>query len=136
MMALMAPSRFLRLLLITSALFVVADAETADASHILVKDASTCADLKEWLDGAEEEGPAALNSLFQELAREHSTCPSGKKGGFLGQFSPGKTLQEIDDYVFRGGQVGKVSDCTKTNFGYHLILVTRKGEEEMDFSDI
>ena len=69
---------------------------------------------------------------FAALAKEHSVCPSGKKGGSLGTFSPGQMVKEFDTVVFKTGTVGKVSDPVKTRFGYHLLLITRRGDKNMD----
>jgi peptidyl-prolyl cis-trans isomerase C len=68
---------------------------------------------------------------LQELASEHSTCPSGKNGGSLGEFSPGQMVKEFNDVVFTTGKVGQVEGPVKTQFGYHLILITRRGDEKM-----
>ena len=55
----------------------------AAASHILVKTEAQCqALIKELETGAE----------FAQLAKEHSTCPSGKSGGSLGTFYPGQMV--------------------------------------------
>ena len=64
-----------------SALAVHADAASAKASHILVKDKSKCEEIKEEI---------ASGADFAEMAKKHSTCPSGKRGGDLGTFGPGQ----------------------------------------------
>jgi len=70
---------------------------------------------------------------FAKLATEHSTCPSGKRaGGSLGTFKPGQMVKEFDEVVFKTGTVGKVSDVVKTQFGYHLLLIKRRGDTKMD----
>jgi len=52
----------------------------AQARHILVDREEKCADLKEKIaDGAD----------FAGIAKQHSNCPSGKRGGDLGDFGPG-----------------------------------------------
>jgi peptidyl-prolyl cis-trans isomerase C len=88
----------------------------ASARHILVADQAACEDLKKQIeDGAD----------FEDIAREHSTCPSGKQGGGLGQFGPGQMVKEFDDVVF-SAEVGKVHGPVQTQFGYHLIEVTER----------
>ena len=63
---------------------------------------------------------------FAELAREFSDCPSGKRaGGDLDFFTHGQMVKEFDAVAFTQ-EVGKVSAPVKTQFGYHLILVTDK----------
>lgn len=62
---------------------------------------------------------------FAELAKAHSACPSSAKGGDLGAFTHGQMVKEFDEVAFKL-PVGKVSDPVKTQFGHHLILVTKK----------
>ena len=71
--------------------------------------------------------PAVTNvpALFAELAKTESACPSSAKGGDLGAFAHGAMVPEFDKAAFEL-PVGKVSEPVKTQFGYHLILVTKK----------
>ena len=62
---------------------------------------------------------------FAELAKANSACPSSAKGGDLGEFTRGQMVKEFDEVAFTQ-PVGKVSDPVKTQFGYHLVLVTGK----------
>ena len=83
----------------------------ARARHILVDSEELCSTLKKQIeDGAD----------FAEVAKENSSCPSGKKGGDLGEFGPGQMVKEFDDVVF-SGDLGVVHGPVKTQFGYHLI---------------
>lgn len=87
---------------------------TATARHILVATEDECNALKAQIeDGAD----------FAKLAAEHSTCPSGQRGGDLGQFGPGQMVKEFDTVVFNG-DVGTIHGPIKTQFGYHLIDIT------------
>lgn len=89
---------------------------TAQARHILVPSEETANDIKQQIaDGAD----------FAALAREHSTCPSGRDGGSLGEFSPGQMVKEFNDVCFNEA-VGVVHGPVKTQFGYHLIEVTKR----------
>ena len=90
----------------------------ASARHILVATEEDCNHLKTRI----EEG-----GDFAELAAEHSTCPSGKKGGHLGEFGPGQMVAEFDEVVF-SAEVGTVQGPVKTQFGYHLLDVTERTE--------
>ena len=63
----------------------------AEARHILVASEELCETLMTQIaDGA----------AFAELAKEHSTCPSGSSGGDLGSFGPGQMVPEFDKVVF------------------------------------
>jgi len=60
---------------------------------------------------------------FAELAKQHSDCPSGKKGGDLGRFGRGQMVPVFDASAF-GLDVGATSSVVETPFGYHLIRRT------------
>jgi peptidyl-prolyl cis-trans isomerase C len=108
----------------------VPSALSASANHILVKDKAKCLELKATIEASGD-----VMGKFTELAKEHSTCPSGKSGGSLGEFGPGeimvKDAKEFNEVVFTTGTVGKVEGPVKTQFGYHLILITKRGDESM-----
>lgn len=84
---------------------------TASALHILVKTEKQAKELKAQLDKGAD---------FGKLARKHSTCPSGKKGGDLGEFRPGQMVKAFDNIVFKK-ELLTVHGPVKTRFGYHLI---------------
>jgi peptidyl-prolyl cis-trans isomerase C len=89
---------------------------TAQARHILVDTEEKCNGLKQQItDGAN----------FADIARENSSCPSGKTGGDLGEFGPGQMVKEFDEVVF-SGEVGVVHGPVKTQFGYHLLEITSR----------
>jgi peptidyl-prolyl cis-trans isomerase C len=90
----------------------------ASARHILVSSKETCESLKTKIEAGED---------FATCAREHSQCPSGREGGNLGEFGPGQMVKEFDSVVF-SGEVGKVIGPVQTQFGYHLIEVTKRTE--------
>lgn len=88
----------------------------ARARHILVDSKDVAEDLKQQIeDGAD----------FAELAREHSSCPSSRQGGDLGEFGRGQMVPEFDEVVFTGA-VGTPLGPVKTQFGYHLIEITSR----------
>ncbi len=90
----------------------------AAARHILVSTEEKCNDLKQQIaNGAE----------FADLAKEHSSCPSGQQGGALGTFSPGQMVKEFDEVVF-SADIGVVQGPVKTQFGYHLVEVTMRND--------
>lgn len=90
----------------------------ASARHILVETKEACEALKTRIEAGED---------FVTCAKEHSKCPSGRDGGNLGEFSPGQMVKEFDTVVF-SGEVGKVLGPVQTQFGYHLIEVTKRTE--------
>jgi peptidyl-prolyl cis-trans isomerase C len=89
---------------------------TAAAKHILVSSEAECMKLKAEIEGGTD---------FSEVAKKHSTCPSGKSGGALGTFKPGQMVREFDEVVFKG-ELGRIHGPVKTQFGYHLISITSR----------
>ncbi|MDP2326379.1 MAG: peptidylprolyl isomerase [Gammaproteobacteria bacterium] len=88
----------------------------ATARHILVPDQVTCNDLKTRIEGGED---------FAAIAKQYSECPSGQQGGDLGEFSPGMMVKEFDTVVF-SADMGAVHGPVQTQFGYHLIEITKR----------
>lgn len=84
-----------------------------NASHILVETEEKAAELFTMLeDGA----------VFAELAKEHSTGPSGPNGGELGWFSAGMMVQPFEDAVM-ALEVGQTSPPVQTQFGWHVLIL-------------
>jgi peptidyl-prolyl cis-trans isomerase C len=90
----------------------------ATARHILVDSEEFCTQLKDKIIEGED---------FSALAQEHSSCPSGQRGGDLGSFGPGQMVQEFDTVVFSAA-INDVQGPIKTQFGYHLIEVTSRSD--------
>jgi peptidyl-prolyl cis-trans isomerase C len=88
----------------------------AAAQHILVSTEAECARLKTEIEGG---------AIFSDVAKIHSSCPSGKSGGALGSFRPGQMVREFDEVVFKC-DLGVVHGPVKTQFGYHLINITSR----------
>ncbi len=102
--------------------------ESVNASHILVETEEQARELIVKLqDGAS----------FEELAAEHSSCPSKANGGNLGDFGKGQMVPEFDKAVFEM-EVGTVSaEPVATQFGYHVIKLNSKSEASvMAFEEI
>jgi peptidyl-prolyl cis-trans isomerase C len=92
---------------------------SASARHILVEDEQQCIELKNKIIAGE---------AFSDLAKAHSRCPSGGKGGDLGHFNPGQMVPEFDVVVF-SAPINEVQGPVKTQFGYHLLEVTSRTED-------
>lgn len=89
---------------------------TAQARHILVPSEDTANDLKTQIEGGTD---------FADVAKEHSTCPSGKSGGDLGSFGKGQMVPEFDSVIF-SEELNVVHGPVQTQFGYHLIEITSR----------
>ena len=92
------------------------DISTVCANHILVPTEMDAIKLKSQIKNFDD---------FKYYARIYSTCPSGRQGGDLGCFGKGMMVKPFEDAAFNG-EIGEVSDPIKTQFGYHLIWVTKK----------
>jgi len=88
----------------------------ATARHILVNSEEKCNELKAEIEAGAD---------FADVAKEHSSCPSGRSGGDLGEFGPGMMVKEFDEVVF-SAELNKVQGPVKTQFGYHLLEVTSR----------
>ncbi|GHF83952.1 peptidylprolyl isomerase [Thalassotalea marina] len=91
---------------------------TASARHILVDNKQQCNELKSAIESGGD---------FAALAKKHSNCPSSIQGGALGSFSRGQMIKEFDDVVF-SAELNKVVGPVRTQFGYHLVEITRRTE--------
>jgi peptidyl-prolyl cis-trans isomerase C len=58
---------------------------------------------------------------FQTLAKKYSSCPSGKKGGDLGEFKRGQMVPQFDKVAFSGAILEP--HLVKKKFGWHVIKV-------------
>ena len=83
----------------------------ACARHILVKTREEAEKLKQRIAKGED---------FGKLAKKHSQCKSGKRGGDLGEFRPGQMVKAFDNVVFKK-KILQVHGPVKTQFGFHLI---------------
>ena len=89
---------------------------TASARHILVESEEKCLALKNEIENGAE---------FGDIAKQHSSCPSGQSGGELGEFGQGQMVPEFDKVVFND-ELNVVHGPVKTQFGYHLLEVTSR----------
>ena len=65
------------------------------------------------------------SSLFAELAKEFSACPSKEMGGSLGQISKGQTVPEFERQLMNQSE-GLAASPLESRYGLHVVNVTRK----------
>ena len=74
----------------------------------------------------------AAGAKFADLAKaESDDVASGADGGNLGAFERGAMIPEFEDAAF-SLPIGQVSDPVKSAFGYHLILVDKRGAKSLE----
>jgi len=88
---------------------------TIEASHILVEKKEDAEKLLKELKGGAD---------FAKLAKENSKDGSAINGGVLGAFGKGQMVPEFEKAAF-ALKVGEISDVVKTDYGYHIIKVTK-----------
>jgi len=89
------------------------------ASHILVEEEDEAKELiKELDEGAD----------FAELAKEHSTGPSGADGGDLGWFNKDQMVEPFSVAAFGMEPGSHSAEPVKTQFGWHVIKVEDRRE--------
>ena len=88
--------------------------EEYQASHILLETEDKARELLKLLDEGAD---------FATLAQEHSTGPSGPRGGDLGWFGKGQMVPDFENAVL-SLTPGTYAGPVQTQFGYHLILLT------------
>jgi len=113
---------------------------SVDARHILIafKESKAAKPGNELTD---EQAKAKAESIrakilagadFAELAKtESDDTYSGAQGGSLGTFKRGQMVPEFENAAF-SYEVGKVGALVRTEFGYHIIEVTRRGPPSID----
>lgn len=102
-----------------------------EVRHILVKSSEILTDaqaeqlvidLKVRIEGGEE---------FGELAKEYSEdIGSGQEGGDLGWTMKGQMVPEFDAAMARG-EIGEISDPIHSQFGWHILEVTGRRDQDM-----
>ncbi|QYX57036.1 peptidylprolyl isomerase [Roseovarius sp. SCSIO 43702] len=81
------------------------------AAHILVETEDKAKELLEELEGGAD---------FADLAREHSTGPSGPNGGELGWFTADMMVEPFGTTVSEM-EPGTISEPVETQFGWHVV---------------
>jgi foldase protein PrsA len=96
--------------------------ESVDARHILVKTKAEAEKVRALLEADN------TDANWKKVAAQYSTDPGSKNnGGSLGNFPKGRMVKPFENVAF-GLKVGEISQPVKTQFGYHVIEVTKKTE--------
>ena len=115
--------------------------ESITASHILLKtdpgsDEKVKSGKLKAIQKLREQLITAKGVGFDKLAKEHSDCPSSARGGDLGSFGRGQMVPAFEKAAFTQ-KIGDVGEVVETQFGYHLIKVTKKSTAgQRKFEDV
>jgi len=89
--------------------------------HILVEDAEKAEEIIGQLD---------KGAVFEELAKEHSTGPTGPEGGSLGWISPEIVVPTFAEAMQKLEKEQYTAEPVQTQFGWHVILLEDVQEVE------
>jgi foldase protein PrsA len=94
--------------------------ESVDARHILVKTKAEADKVRALLEADN------TDANWKKVAAKYSTDSGSKNnGGSLGNFPKGRMVKPFENAAF-ALPVGQISQPVKTQFGYHVIEVTKK----------
>ena len=94
--------------------------ESVDARHILVKTKAEADKVRALLEADNSD------ANWKKVAAQYSTDSGSKNnGGSLGNFPKGRMVKPFENAAF-ALPVGQISQPVKTQFGYHVIEVTKK----------
>lgn len=115
--------------------------DEVEASHILLK---TVDDNNKPLSDdkkaeAKKKAEEALKEVksgedFAKVAKKYSQDSTASDGGKLGFFSRGQMVAEFEEAAF-SMKKGEVSNLVETQYGYHIIKVTDRVNEQTSFED-
>ncbi|MDP9112225.1 MAG: peptidylprolyl isomerase [Acidobacteriota bacterium] len=119
-----------------------ADYDTVTARHILIRTTGSAVPLKDGeKDLSDDEALAKAKDVraklvaggdFAELAKtESDDAGSGANGGTLGDFTRGRMVPQFEEAAF-ALKVNEISEPVKTQFGYHIIQVTKHESKSLD----
>jgi peptidyl-prolyl cis-trans isomerase SurA len=105
--------------------------EAVKLSHILLEIGPSSETLDSLKSRAERIRELAQSGEdFARLASAYSDDPSGERGGDLGFFKKGDMIPKFEEVAF-ALDPGELSQVVETQFGYHIIKVEEKRDEEV-----
>ena len=105
--------------------------EAVKLSHILLEigpSSETLDSLRSRAEGIRD--MAAGGEDFARLASTYSDDPSGERGGDLGLFKKGDMIPKFEEVAFALNP-GEISDVVETRFGYHIIKVEERQDDQV-----
>jgi peptidyl-prolyl cis-trans isomerase C len=119
-----------------------ADYDSVTARHILIRMTGSAVPLKEGeKDLSDDEALAKAKDIrsklvaggdFAAIAKaESDDAGSGANGGVLGDFTRGRMVPQFEEAAF-ALKVNEISEPVKTQFGYHIIQVTKHENKSLD----
>ena len=109
----------------------------AEVRVVAVDKAPTPADTAASLERVQEARAEVMEGGdFADLAlRESDDAVSAEQGGSLGTIQRGQTVPAFETAVW-DARIGEVTEPVQTQYGFHLIRVDRRTEEEADVSHV
>jgi len=102
-----------------------------EVSHILVKPSEILTDDQARELVASLRSRALAGEDFGDMAREYSEdIGSAQEGGNLGWTTPGQMVPEFQ-VAMDATAVGEISEPVRTQFGWHILMVQGKREQDM-----
>ena len=103
----------------------------SETRHILIKPSEIMTDNQARELAASLKARAESGEDFGDLAREYSEdIGSAQEGGELGWVSPGQMVPEFQQ-AMDNTAVGQVSDPVRTQFGWHILKVEDRRQQDM-----
>ncbi|MCB1679493.1 MAG: peptidylprolyl isomerase [Halioglobus sp.] len=102
-----------------------------EVRHILIKPSEILGDDEARELAASLKARAEAGEHFADLARQYSKdIGSAQEGGELGWTMPGQMVPEFEQAV-NDTAVGEISDPVRTQFGWHIVKVEGRREQDM-----
>jgi parvulin-like peptidyl-prolyl isomerase len=112
--------------------------KTATVRHILLstqgKNDTEKQKIRQKMEGILEEARSGKD--FAELAKKYTEDPGSKNtGGLYENFSRGVMVKPFEEAAF-SVPVGEISDIVETNYGYHILKVLDRKQEDKPFDEV